>query len=448
MRKRILGCLFGLLAAAPLALGQTPAPQTITLPASGMPTTSMPTTSMPTSGMPVSGIPVGGDHFWNAPVAMDGVDGGGCGPFGRVWVDAAYLLWWFRGASTPPLVTTSPFVPFTANGAVGQPGTTVLYGGNNIGQNPHSGMWLTAGFWLDDNKTVGVEGNYFWFFPGSQTTTFASDGTAVLARPFLNVLGFPIATGGENSELLAAPGVSGAISIGHNSTFQGAGLSSLFNICCCCGSRLDLVTGFSFLQLSERLSITESSLIPPGAGAGPLDGTMPIINDQFSTTNRFYGGTLGFRGEVWNDWAFARLTGTVGLGETNQQVNINGSTQLYPLAGGAPFIAPGGLLALPSNMGNYSRNGFSVVPMIDFKAGLCLGNNLRIFAGYNWLFWSSIARPGDQIDRAINPVLVPSFVFPGTVSLPPVVGSARPVAVINDKNFWAQGINLGVELRF
>src|SRR5262245_14728358 len=31
-----------------------------------------------------------------------------CGPPGRCWVSAEYLLWWIRSANTPPLVTTSP----------------------------------------------------------------------------------------------------------------------------------------------------------------------------------------------------------------------------------------------------------------------------------------------------------------------------------------------------
>src|SRR5262245_62715161 len=31
-----------------------------------------------------------------------------CGPCGRIWAEADYLLWWMKGASLPPLVTTSP----------------------------------------------------------------------------------------------------------------------------------------------------------------------------------------------------------------------------------------------------------------------------------------------------------------------------------------------------
>ena len=48
--------------------------------------------------------------------------------------------WWMKGDSTPPLVTTSP--NGTASGAagvLGQPGTSVLYGGNGINTAMRSG---------------------------------------------------------------------------------------------------------------------------------------------------------------------------------------------------------------------------------------------------------------------------------------------------------------------
>ncbi len=432
MRIRILGCLVGLLAATTLTWAQTPTIQPLTWPGAGIPS---------------SGVPVSGDHAWSASEAFAEEDCGG-GPPGRVWLSGEYLLWWFRSYSVPPLVTTGPLVA-PSPGVLGQPGTSVLLGGGNIGENPHSGFSITGGFWLEDTKTIGLEGNYFGFVPASQSTTLSSDGTAVLARPIPVILGVPGPTG-EVTEVFGAPGfVSGSISVSHTSQLQGTGLNGLFNVYSSCNARLDLLGGFRFLQLNERLSIGGTSqLFPTAALPPPLPGSTFLINDQFSTTNRFYGGVLGARGEIWSNMLFVRLTGTLGLGATTQQLAINGSTQFLQSDGTSTF-APGGLLALPSNIGNYSRTGFSVVPQIDFKTGVALGDNLRIFAGYTFLYWTSIARPGDQIDRAVNLALVPGIQFPpGPVTLPPAVGPVRPVAVFNDKNFWAQGINLGVELRF
>src|SRR5262245_52245287 len=52
---------------------------------------------------------------------------------GRVWADAELLLWWQRGASLPPLATTSPpGTPLDQAGVLGAPGTSVLFGGTRV----------------------------------------------------------------------------------------------------------------------------------------------------------------------------------------------------------------------------------------------------------------------------------------------------------------------------
>src|SRR5262245_9985124 len=53
-----------------------------------------------------------------------------CGP--RLWVSAEYLLWWIKDGPFPvPLATTGSATDPTP-GALGQPGTTVLFGGSNV----------------------------------------------------------------------------------------------------------------------------------------------------------------------------------------------------------------------------------------------------------------------------------------------------------------------------
>jgi hypothetical protein len=63
--------------------------------------------------------------------------------------------------------------------------------------------------------------------------------------------------------------------------------------------------------------------------------------------------------------------------------------------------------------------------------------------GYSFLYLSSVVRPGDQIDRVLNVTRIPNFV-PGAVPSGPL----RPMPLIHDTDFWAQGINFGVEFRF
>lgn len=428
MRKGILGCLTGLLATAGLAWAQSP----VTTPLTG------------TDGShPIMTAPTG-------PGEWAGHDGQGpCGPPGRFWLSGEYLLWWFRNDNVPPLVTTgSPTdaVP----GALGQPTTSVLFGGNGINQNPYSGFRIIGGFWLDEDHKLGVEGDYFYLSPNSRRTTFGSDGgpgSPVLTRPFIDALGDQAAgipAFGNNAEFLAFPGVaSGNVTIDHGSRLQGAGLNGLYNICCCCNARFDVLAGFRFLEFRENLGIVENTTILAALPAPfPPAGTRFTVSDQFKTDNYFYGGVLGARAEVWSNMFFARVTGSVALGTTNQQVNINGSTTTVA-PDGTIRVDQGGLLALSSNIGNYHRNVFSAVPMVDIKTGVALNDNLRAFVGYTFLYWTNVARPGEQIDQAINTNLVPTSVNFGAPGVP-----ARPTPLLGNSNFWAQGVSFGVELRF
>src|SRR5438477_104025 len=101
--------------------------------------------------------------------------GGGTCPAERVWGRAEYLMWWMRGASVPPLVTTGPAVGAFPGALV--PGTTVLFGGGQANTNFFSGGRFSAGVWLGECHKWGLEAGYMFLAP--QTTSFAaiSNGT-------------------------------------------------------------------------------------------------------------------------------------------------------------------------------------------------------------------------------------------------------------------------------
>ena len=61
----------------------------------------------------------------------------------QVWVRGEYLLWWLRGASTPVLVTTGP-ADATLPGAIGSPGTVVLFGGAFFSKVKIDGRWRSV----------------------------------------------------------------------------------------------------------------------------------------------------------------------------------------------------------------------------------------------------------------------------------------------------------------
>ncbi len=82
-----------------------------------------------------------------------------------------------------------------------------------------------------------------------------------------------------------------------------------------------------------------------------------------------------------------------------------------------------------------------MVPEIGFNVGRQVTNNIRLYVGYTFLYWSSVVRPGDQIDFVVNPTQLPTSAGPGML-----VGPARPAPLFRESDFWAQGINFGWRL--
>jgi hypothetical protein len=365
-----------------------------------------------------------------------------CGPPGRFWVRGEYLLWWLRGASTPVLVTTGPADAAPLPGAIGTPGTVVLFGGGRDDDNPNSGFRITAGMWLDDCQTHGIEASYFQLFPRSNDFNGNGDRFPVLARPFTDVTtGEPL----PNVEFPAAPGLaSGSISIDQDTQLLGAELNYLCNLCCTCDClgyrRVDAFAGFRYVELRDRLDIVEDVLVDPSVP--DIGGQRIIVQDSFHSRNQFYGGQIGIRGERMRDRFFVNGTAKIALGSTHQTVDINGNTRFISPTG-AQRVEQGGLLALSSNIGHYDRDRFSVIPELGVNVGVQATDNLRVFVGYNFLYWTNVVRAGEQIDTFLNRNLIPTsaaFGAPG--------GPARPAFNWRESDFWAHGINLGVELRY
>ncbi len=359
----------------------------------------------------------------------------GCGPEGKYWVQADYLLWWLKSAPIPPLITTSPVgTPRPQAGVLGQPGTIILFPGDSEEENPRSGGYLTVGGWLNDCRTFGLEAYIFYLEDDGRSFQIASDGSTILARPFFNTQ-----TNQQDAQLDAFPGLlSGSKSVSATTTnFLGAGINAIHNVCCDCCYRFDLVYGYRYLRLEEELTVFETLVSIDPQGLVP-PGTTFALTDRFETQNDFHGGVIGASAEFWVNNLSVRLLGNVALGVTRQRVQINGSTVItVPGTPSEEFV--GGLLALPTNIGSYSRNEFAVVPEVGLRIGYQVTCNIRATVGYNLIYWSDVVRPGDQIDLVINPTQLP----PGTLE-----GAARPAFNFNSSDFWAQGVSFGLELRF
>lgn len=254
-----------------------------------------------------------------------------------------------------------------------------------------------------------------------------SGGDPILARPFFTVL-----LDRQGAELVAFPGVAaGSVVVGGFSEFNSAGVRLLRNVHAYGGSRLDLVAGYRYLRLEEGLTISEDFI-----SSDPLAPVAFQIRDEFDTENRFHGGEIGLLWQARRCRWSLDLLGKVALGNTEQSVSIDGRTTT--VLDGIATTNPGGLLALRSNSGRFEQDEFAVVPEVGITLGYQVVQNLRATFGYTFLYWSNVARPGEQIDLAVNPNLLPPV-------NEPVVGEQRPAFAFRETGYWAQGLDFGVE---
>ncbi len=365
------------------------------------------------------------------------------------WAQMDYLMWWQRGMDIPPLVTTSTTGTTQANaGVLGRTSTSTLLGNEDILTDRMNGGRIRFGWWFANCPKLGIEGEYF----GLKTLTFdrvdQSTGSPILARPFFNIApdtGFAR----DDSELVAFPNViSGSVTTHAQSTIDGAAVRFRRMLCCgtscscspLCGgsvqtqSRIDATLGWRFMQLREHLTIREDLQSLQTSAPGSF-----IIQDNFRTRNQFNGAELGF---MWSArrgyWTLDALMRT-SIGNTRQEVIINGTTATT--RNGTTTNSAGGLLAQRTNSGTFVREQFGLVPEFGANLSYALTQNWSFRAGYSFIYWSNVVRPGDQIDLDVNPNLLP----PETA---PFVGALRPEFNFNETSYWLHGLNLGAEYRW
>ncbi len=384
--------------------------------------------------------PFGGAFSWlpHAP-AGDAPD-----PFGpppsadplhkHFYVKGEYLLWWLKGDRVPPLVTTS--AP-QDNGFLGAPTTQVLFGGNSINTNARNGARFTVGFWLDQWCDQALEVGGFFLTGGAARFTASSADHPVLARPFFNVN-----TGTQFSELVASPGIStGSVSVNSPTSLWGLNTDWLCKVCCGCDWRVSALGGFRYLNFTESLTITEAIQGGPAAPA-PFTNSFTTVFDRFGTSNHFFGPQVGLVGSYRSGPWTVDLRGQVALGLTYQSLRIDGSEQIFQ--SGQTLSAVGGLLALSSNIGSHHHTEFSVVPEIALTVGYQVNDHVRVFLGYDFLYWSGVARAGEQIDTNLDVTKIPFF---NTANLPPAPGN-HPQVMFRETDFWAQGLLVGVQFNY
>lgn len=354
-----------------------------------------------------------------------------CCPPPRFYGNADYLLWWLDGMGTPPLVTTSPAgTAQNQAGVLGQPGTSILFGGSELDDDSVSGGRFSLGMWLGPRQKQGLEVSYFML--GTHSTTFgaSSNDYSILARPFYDTV-----AGEQDARLIAYDSlVSGSLLVTASTNFEGGEFLFRQAVQRDCWAEIDLFLGYRWLQLEDGLLIEETTQ----SLAGATSGTSFDLYDRFDTRNSFHGGELGMslRRQVARCWS-VEILAKLAIGNVNSEATIDGQT--ITVASTGTTVNQSGLLAQGTNIGTYERDkiGTATEVGVKLKRACCKGIDFTV--GYTFLYLSDVLRAGDQIDPNINVSQFP----PGTLT-----GASFPEFGFQSTGFWAQGLSFGIEGRF
>lgn len=389
----------------------------------------------------------GSDPYAN-PVARSGwfpggipvVGNGGMSIADRLWVRAEYLQWWNEGMDIPALVTTSPAgTPQNQAGILNQPDVSVLFGAGEINDSSVAGVRLRSGFWLTNQGTFAIESEYFQILEDQNDGFRASgtNGSPILARPF-----FDIGRGLDTAQLVSFENVvSGDVAVASDTDLRSFLINGRVALCpigiCNAngqGDRVDWIIGYRYIDLDDRVGIAENL----NSEVLNAPGSIALVDD-FQTSNEFNGIQLGIVHEA--NFRRARLESLlrVAVGNNTQRVNIAGRTSITE--NGVTDTFNGGLLAQRTNIGNFERDQFTMVPEIGFTLGFRVFDWLDATVGYTVLYLPNVVRAGDQISLdARGDLLAPED--------PPVTEPLRSRFSFIEDDYWAQGLSFGAELRF
>ena len=378
-------------------------------------------------GMPFEGPVLATDSLGSA--------GGAHGP--RAWFGVEYLLYWTKDSPVP--FSVASVGPANGTAIVGAPGTQILYGNTSIDYANFAGVRTTAGIWLTNNESFGLEGSFF-ILPVKKAGTpavTALDFLPVLSRPFYNT-----ATNTQATRVLSKPGqFFGDVTTTAGLELWGTELAAVWRARDTGRWTLDALTTFKFVSLNESLTIADNAATL-GGGVSVIQGraysspSTLSVTDQFLANNQFFGAGLGLRGGVHVEGFTWTVTGKVAFGNMNSQLRTIGTSTI---TGANPTItSAGGLYASGANLGDFEKNTFAAIPEIATNLNVQVTGWLAVNVGYNYMCITDVIRPGDQIDGRVNGSFVPTSPNFGTRLGP--TGSTIP---LSSSNFWAKGFNLG-----
>ena len=351
----------------------------------------------------------------------------------RFWVRGEFLAWWSKGFATPPLLTTSPTGTAESQaGVLGEAGTSVLFGGKELSGGFRPGERISFGTWLGNSQTWGVEASYLQL--SRQTEYFNASGVSlpILARPFFNS-----ETGQQDAQIVNYPGQQGGtFSSAVATELQVAEVLVRKNLNRQPGLEFDLVGGYRYQQLEDHLAVDDVLTFSGTQSAFPA-GSVVQQSDRFDTRNVFQGGVLGVSTSLRREgWTFDTLL-KVAVGQTHSRVAISANRYDDSRTDGnvAPR-RPAGFAQQHRRVRQQSvlgRAGIGPDLGLRFLAAVAGDPGLRL----RLLEQRGPARRSDRPEHR-----------PAAISPPAITNAARPEFSLHTSDYWVQGLNLGLDLRF
>ncbi len=356
-------------------------------------------------------------------------------PADRFEAEVDSLLSWFKPVCLAvPVVAVgnrSDRVP----GAVGQPGTQVAVGGVpphrfDFGATPGGAVELG---WLRGDGAFGVQVRGFLM-------DTAAAGQAFVASPSGSPASYLPYTAPDNARQalpFTIPGVVTGNSMAIGSThLWGAEGNLTFPFT---GNWLGGPLAGTFLLGGRYLDLTDRDRVVNSLSLVADPGAFAVGADQVITRNQFYGPQVGVA--LGGGLGRLSLEGTLKLaaGLTHQARNIEGAPVLVSTVA-SPLLVPGPLIALPSNVGRETADRVTLVPEVGIRSRLALTPCWSVTLGYRLIYWNKVLCPGDQMDPLVNVTQLP---FHG-----PFTGPAQPAPLFVHTDYFAQGLELGLQFRF
>jgi hypothetical protein len=352
----------------------------------------------------------------------------------RLEIGFDFLWAWMKRDIFPPMATTGN-VNDAVPGALGQPNTTIILGGE-FDHHEIDGGRISFAYWLFDTHTLAIEGNFFILEQQTIPMNFGNDGTsttAVLAKPFFN----PVANA-QDADPRGFPGtLSGNVNFNYTSRLMGAEVNGrwfVFGDDNCEGPSISVLAGVRWLSLQEKY-VSDETVTELPAGTGSTF----FISDNFGTFNQYFGAQSGLQLKYrWDGNLAVHVQGKIATGPNYETLKIHGFSSVLDQFG---TLTTGnqGLYAQPSNIGDRKHTVMAFMPEGSGGFDWEPFSWLKLQFGYTFMYLNKVIRPGESIDTRVN--------------IQPVGASAQfgpplPVAAFHQTGFWVQFMNFGVTFAY